>query len=112
MDEVWQLGQATVADVHERLGKRRTIAYTTVLTTMRNLEKRGMLSHTQRGKAYVYRPTMKRAEYAAGTVKDFVARVFGGQPEKLMAHLLGSDEVEGEDLKRLREMIESAQGRS
>ncbi|MCG3180199.1 MAG: hypothetical protein BIFFINMI_02556 [Phycisphaerae bacterium] len=109
MDEVWQLERATVAEVHGRLARRRRIAYTTVLTTMRNLEKRGMLSHTQRGKAYVYRPTMPRQQYAAGTVRDFIDRIFAGRPEKLLCHILGTDEdMTAEDLDRIRRMIDDA----
>ena len=107
MDEVWRMGQATVADVHARLAGRRKIAYTTVLTTMRNLEKRGMLSHVQVGKAFLYRPTMEREQYAAGTVKSFVARVFGGRPEELLCHLLGTEELSPEDIARLRKTVEA-----
>lgn len=109
MDEVWRMSQATVADVHDRLAQRRKIAYTTVLTTMRNLEKRGMLGHEQQGKAFLYRPTMPREQYAAGTVTNFVARVFGGKPEKLLCHLLGADEVSTEDVAKLKKLIEEHQ---
>ena len=106
MDEVWRMGQATVGEVHARLAQRRKIAYTTVLTTMRNLERRGMLVHESRGKAFLYHPTMPRERYAAGTVKDFVARVFGGKPERLLCHLLGTDRVTSEDLARLRKLVD------
>ncbi|MDD4891044.1 MAG: BlaI/MecI/CopY family transcriptional regulator [Phycisphaerae bacterium] len=109
MDEVWRMSQATVADVHDRLAQRRKIAYTTVLTTMRNLEKRGMLGHEQQGKVFLYRPTMPREQYAAGTVTNFVARVFGGKPEKLLCHLLGADEVSTEDVAKLKKLIEEHQ---
>lgn len=106
MDEVWRMEEATVADVHERLARRRKIAYTTVLTTMRNLERRGMLTHEQQGKAFLYRPTMPREQYAAGTVRSFVERVFGGQPERLLCHLLGAEQISPEELDRLRKLVE------
>lgn len=106
MDEVWLLGDATVADIHERLARRRKIAYTTVLTTMRNLERRGMLSHEQRGKAFLYRPTMARDEYAAGTIRSFVDRVFGGKPEELLCHLLGAPRIDRQDVERLKKLVE------
>jgi predicted transcriptional regulator len=108
MDEVWRMGQATVADVHARLAQRRKIAYTTVLTTMRNLEKRGMLRHEPQGKAFLYQPTMPREQYAAGTVQDFVARIFGGRPERLVCQLLDTDRVRSEDLARLKQLIEDS----
>ncbi len=106
MDEVWRMGQATVAQVHARLAERRKIAYTTVLTTMRNLERRGMLVHEPVGKAFLYHPTMPREQYAAGTVKDFVARIFGGKPERLLCHLLGTDRVTSDDLARMKKLVE------
>ena len=109
MDEVWQRGRTTVAQVHARLSQRRKIAYTTVLTTMRNLERRGMLTHTQQGKAFVYAPTMGREQYAAGTVASFVQRVFGGRPESLLCHLLGTDALTAEDIERLRALVEQDQ---
>ena len=107
MDEVWQLSQATVADIHAQLARRRKIAYTTVLTTMRNLERRGMLSHEVIGKAFLYRPAMPRDQYAAGTVKSFVARVFGGKPEELLCQLLGAEAMTADDVTRLKKMVES-----
>ena len=61
MEVVWRLSAATVADVHRVLAARREIAYTTVLTTMRALERRGMLTHETVGKAYRYSPAVSRA---------------------------------------------------
>ena len=61
MEVVWRLGQATVAEAHQAIAAQRKIAYTTVLTTMRALERRGMLSHETVGKAYRY-ATCSRAD--------------------------------------------------
>lgn len=106
MDEVWRMGRATVADVHASLSLRRKIAYTTVLTTMRNLERRGMLTHQAVGKAFLYQPVMARDQYTGGALQGFVERVFGGQPEQLLCHLLGTERLTSADLERLKKMVQ------
>ncbi len=60
---VWQQGQATVKQIHRILSRRREVAYTTVMTTMARLATKGFLRRTRQGVAYLYRPTMTRAEF-------------------------------------------------
>ena len=52
--EVWALGQATARDVHDRITARRRLAYTTVMTVMKNLAEKGYLQYEPQGTAYVY----------------------------------------------------------
>ena len=106
MQVVWELGDATVAEVHERLQDERPIAYTTVLSTMRALERRGFLEHTREGKAHRFHATIPADVYARDRVTELVDRLFGGRPEKLMSHLLGGDEVRPKDLRRIRRLLE------
>ena len=110
MEIVWRLRRATVAEVHEVLARSRKIAYTTVLTTMRALERRGMLCHEQVGKAYVYEPLVSRAEYAATTVERLVDDLFDGRSERLLCHLLGAERISRSELARIRRMIRRKQG--
>lgn len=105
MEIVWQMGQATVAEVHEALARQREIAYTTVLTTMRALERRGMLDHTSVGKAYQYRPLISRDEYTAASVDRLVDNLFQGKQDKLLCHLLGAKRIDKADLSDIRRMI-------
>ena len=105
MDEVWRTGRATVAAVHEALSQRRKIAYTTVLTTMRALERRGMVRHDQVGKAYVYEPVVSREEYTAGSVETLVDQLFDGRREALLCHLLGADKVSRQDVAEIRRVL-------
>lgn len=60
---VWQQGQATVKQIHRLLSRRRELAYTTVMTTMARLATKGFLRRIRQGMAYLYRPTMTRAEF-------------------------------------------------
>jgi predicted transcriptional regulator len=106
MQAVWRRGRATVAEVHEELAARRRLAYTTVLTTMRALERRGVLRHRQEGKAYAYEPTLSRDQYTSGSVGRLVRDLFQGSRERLLSHLLGTDKISRAEMARLRKLAE------
>ncbi|MCA8962093.1 MAG: BlaI/MecI/CopY family transcriptional regulator [Planctomycetes bacterium] len=106
MDVVWDLGSATVAEAHESLTADRGIAYTTVLSTLRNLEKRGYLRHTVEGKAHRFHPTVTREDHRSASVSRLVSNLFAGDPERLMCHLLGQGEVDAAQLERIRALLE------
>ena len=65
MEAVWELGEATVQQVRDRLGREPLPAYTTVLSVMQKLEKAGWLSHSAEGRSYLYRPVRSREEAGA-----------------------------------------------
>ena len=105
MEVVWRLGEASVHDVLLRLGRKRPLAYTTVLTVMQKLEKAGWLGHRQEGNRYVYGPTRDRDEAGAGSVQQFLNRVFDGDAVALFQHLIRHSDLTEEDLRELRRMI-------
>jgi len=109
MEVVWRLGQATVADAHEALSAERKIAYTTVLTTLRALERRGMVTHETVGKAYLYRPAVSREQYAEDSVDRLVDDLFGGRQEKLLCHLLGAEQIGRAELAEIRRIVREAE---
>jgi predicted transcriptional regulator len=107
MDVVWQLGEATVVQVRERLTTRKkTPAYTTVLTVLQKLEKAGWLDHREEGRTYVYRPTCSREEEGRQSLRQFIERVFAGDPLRMFQHLLDDDELTPGDLAALKRMID------
>ncbi len=105
MEVVWRLGRATVAEVHEALSAHRRIAYTTVLTTMRALERRGMLTHEAVGKAYRYEPAVSREDYTSASVGRLVEDLFEGSEQKLLCHLLGAERIRRKEMDRIRRII-------
>ena len=105
MELVWQFGRATVSEVYEELRRHRKIAYTTVLTTMRALERHGMVAHEARGKAYLYHPLVSRDAYTEARLDRFVDDLFDGRKEKLLCHLLGAERVSAGELRRIRRML-------
>jgi len=105
MEAVWRRGEATVAEVHEDLSAERKIAYTTVLTTTRALERRGMVTHETIGKAYRYAPAVSRDQYTAASVDKLVGDLFDGRQEQLLCHLLGADRISRGELKAIRGLV-------
>lgn len=102
---VWQLGAATVQQIHEALPTQRKVAYKTVQTLLRRLEEKGYLKHRMEGKAHVFCPAIKREAVVKRTVLDFVDRLFGGDPRPLMQFLAEDGRIDAEDIEKLRKLI-------
>jgi BlaI family transcriptional regulator, penicillinase repressor len=103
MTVVWELGEATVRQVWQRLGCG---AYTTVLTMMRALEEqKQVLAHRVEGKSYVYRAIISQEAFAQASAADLCARVFGGSIPLLVHNLLGQQRPSREDIEQLKQIL-------
>ncbi len=106
MNVVWELGEATVGQVREKLAADRELAYTTVLSVLQKLEKAGWLKHRSDGRSYVYLPRKSRSDAGRSAVRQFTERMFGGDPLVLFEHLLDDSRLTSAELTELRKMIE------
>ena len=106
MEAVWELGEATVGQVRDRLNRMPPPAYTTILSVMQKLEKAGWLTHRAAGRSYVYLPTRSRDEAGTTTLRTFIDRVFRGDPLLLFQHLLDDESLNEEDLSALKKMLD------
>ena len=106
MEVLWKMGEATVAQVRDRLKGKKPLAYTTVLTVMQKLEKAGWVGHREEGRTYVYRPSRSRDEAGTQTVRQFIDRVFAGDPVQMFQHLLDDEELTAGELAALRKLID------
>jgi BlaI family penicillinase repressor len=103
---VWQLDKATVQEVCDNLPAERKIAYATVQTLLRRLEKKGYLKHRIKGKAYVFIPAVKRDLVIKRSVSDFLQRLFGGDPIPLMQYLAQHGKINAEDIEKLKKLVD------
>jgi BlaI family penicillinase repressor len=108
MKVVWTLDTATVRQVYEELLKKRHIAYTTVMTLMNILEKKGHLKKRQQDRAYVYSSAKPQKQVIGAIVREFVQRVFNGSAEPLLLHLIEDEQLTAEDLDEIRRTIRSS----
>ena len=106
MEAVWALGEATVQQVRDRVGRRKSLAYPTVLSSMQKLERAGWLRHRARGRTYVYRPACSREHEGARSLRKLTRRVFRGDPLLLFQHFIEDRDFSEEDLSELRAMID------
>ena len=103
---VWQSEPVTVQQICDALPKDRSIAYATVQTLLRRLEKKGYVRHEVQGKAHLFSAAVKREQVIKRTVRDFVERLFGGDPLPLMLHLADQSDLNADDIDELKKLIE------
>ena len=103
MGVLWDLGSGTVAEVRERLPA--DLAYTTVLTILRNLEAKELVDHTSEGKAHRYRPKLARRAVRQSALSRIVDKLFHGSPQQLIAQLVEDEKLSDDDLRRLRALL-------
>jgi BlaI family penicillinase repressor len=102
--ELWRRGEATVAQVHTGLRKRR-LALTTIATMLRKMEDRGLVTHRAAGRQFVYRAAVKRDDVERNLVADVVDRVFAGDASAMVSHLLEEEALDPNDLAQIKALI-------
>jgi predicted transcriptional regulator len=107
MQLVWDSGQpVTVRDLFDELRQERAIAYTTVMSTMDNLHRKGWLDRVKDGKAYRYTPTASREEYSARLMREALAG--GGDTEAVLSHFVA--QMDGEESELLQAVVRRLAG--
>src|SRR5262249_6952234 len=106
MDVLWLKGAATVQQVLDSMPDEPALAYNSVLTTVRILEKKGYVKHVKDGRAHVYEALIGRQEATRSEIRHLVGRFFRDSHEALVLNILEDNELEAAELKRLREILE------
>lgn len=102
MRTIWQNGEITVPEVHELVATERSLAYTTILTTMRNLVRKGYLERRRAGRGHTYRAALDEGDVARSTVKELMQRLFRGSPVHFASALFEGRELSAEEFEKLR----------
>jgi BlaI family transcriptional regulator, penicillinase repressor len=106
MKVIWRLGKATVREVHDAFREQREIAYTTVMTMMGVLEKKGHLTKSLVDRAHVFTPVKQQQEVVGTMVRDFVERVFDGASESLLLALAKDKKLTPKQRRLVKKLIE------
>jgi predicted transcriptional regulator len=104
MDILWEKGSAVVTDVVAALASH-AVAYNTVLTTLRILERKGYVRHTKEGRAFVYHPVVERGEASRKAVRNLMKRFFQDSPELLILNVLEDEALAEAEIVRLKRLI-------
>lgn len=108
MKLLWARGESAVGDLVAAMPEGEALAYNSVLTTVRILEQKGYLRHRQEGRAFLYSPCVAEHEAGRSEIRHMMSRFFGNSRERLLLSLLGDEEIDAEELQRLRAAIATA----
>jgi BlaI family transcriptional regulator, penicillinase repressor len=106
---LWDRGPLSVRDALEGLPDGKDRAYTTVLSVMQMLEKKGLVGHSLQGQAHVYHPLVKRGKVLRPIMRDLVRNVFGGSPARALQSLLDGSKLDADELAQIQRVIRDAE---
>lgn len=106
MNVIWDHGPSTVSEVQALV--KDELAYTSVLTTLRKLEGKGYIGHSEDGRAHRYHALVDRAAAQEGAITTLVARLFRGSSDALLTHLVSRDKLSLKQLQRIEEEVRKA----
>jgi len=87
MNTLWPLGEATVREIRDRLAERRARAYTTIMTIMDRLTRKGIVERRKSGRKYVYHARLTAGEARTHALEQVLENFFGGSKQRMVEHL-------------------------
>ena len=107
LHHVWDLGDATVADVRERILEDRDVAYTTVMTVLKKLADKGYLDYHKEGRSYVYQPAEAPDAVQHSLLRRLMDKVFRGSPTALVQTLVQRENLSDDERKEIMALIDA-----
>jgi BlaI family penicillinase repressor len=105
---LWERGDSTVREVLEAMPDGKKRAYTSILSVMQVMEKKGLLKHSNRGAAHVYKPAVNKKKIIQPFMKKVLNEVFGGKPSAMMQALLTETSIDHDEMAQIKEVIKEA----
>ena len=109
MKVLWEKGSGTVQQVLDSIEEKPALAYNSVLTIIRILERKGYLKHVKDGRAHVYAPVVRQEEATRSEIRRLANRFFGNSREDLVLNILEERGIDADELARLRKMLERSE---
>ncbi len=103
LDIIWDNEELSVRDVFKKISLEEEIAYTSIMSTMQNMEKKGLLIHREEGRAFIYSSCVKKGEVQGVLVKDLIDTAFKGSYENLIASLFNQKNISAQEIKDIAE---------
>jgi len=109
MQVIWDKGPGTVQQILDALTDTPILAYNTVLTTIRILERKGYLEHSKDGRAHIYSPLIEREDASRSEIRHLISRFFSNSHEDLVLNILEDRGIAQEEINRLRKMLQQSE---
>ncbi len=106
MRALWQKPNATTVEVVDAIRSTRALAHTTVATLLTRLEKRGLIEVNREGRQLSYRALFSESQIQRSMVSELVSSLFMGNTSALLSHLVKEDEINNDDLEKIRTLLE------
>jgi predicted transcriptional regulator len=108
---LWERDNATVREVLEAMPDGKKRAYTSILSVMQVMEKKGLLKHTTRGAAHVYSPAVKKKKIIQPFMRKVLNEVFGGKPSAMMQALLTETSISDNEMTQIQKILKETKHR-
>ena len=106
MKVLWNEAPLKVADILERINRETKPAYTSLLTLVQMMERKGYIFHVQDGKAYSYSPKLQRESFTSNEIKRVAKRLFNDSPFAMAVNLVKDEHLSKDEIKQLRQLLE------
>ena len=111
LHHVWTMGRATVSEVQELVLKKRKVAYTTIMTVLNKLAKKGYLDRDTSGSSYIYSAARPPDEVRHNLLSGLMDKVFLGSPTALVQTLVKFESLTDDDLAEIRRSIDDLENK-
>jgi BlaI family transcriptional regulator, penicillinase repressor len=111
MEVLWAQGPGTVQQVLDWLPASPALAYNSVLTTIRILERKGYVEHIKDGRAHVYKPILERKDATRSEIRHLVSRFFGDSHDDLVLNILEDRGLEAGELAQLKKILQRSESK-
>lgn len=105
LNHIWDMEEATVKQILNKILKKRQVAYTTIMTVMKNLADKGLLTYRKEGVTYVYKAKQEPEAIRSNLVNNLVSKVFKNSPMQLVQTLVENDNLTENDLQEIKSLI-------
>jgi len=106
---LWRIGKGSVREIMDGLPEDRDLAYTSVSTIIRILEKKGIVTATKQGRGHIYHPVIEQSAYEKSSINSLVENVFKGAPLSMVKCLIEEEKFSKKDLLELQKLLEGQQ---
>jgi len=106
MQLLWDRGRASAREITDALNESEAVAHSTVQTLLRQLEAKGAVGHQAENRTFVFFPRLREDRVKRTAARDLLERVFGGNVNSLVAHLLKTERLSRDELDELHRLIE------
>jgi len=111
MEVLWDQGSGTVQQVLDWLPPTPALAYNSVLTTIRILERKGYVEHAKDGRAHVYKPLLERKDATRSEIRHLMSRFFRDSHEDLVLNILEDRGLGSEELEQLKKLLQRSESK-